>query len=163
MDEKLVRQIEREAADALLDVGISVPIINIKLPFRSTPLTLRLTMKRPTMSGQIAIARTYLDIGVTSEEMWNFTKEEEMQYIAQHAHQLSRMVALCICRRPLKRRLLLGLTSWLIREYMSPEYMLEAVKKFVLLMGTDPFINIIRSVEAVNPMTPRLSQKTKGS
>ena len=46
------------------------------------------------MSGQILFARTYLSMGITSEEMWGFSKEEEMQFLASHGKAVSRMVAL---------------------------------------------------------------------
>lgn len=163
MDEKLIREIEREAADALLDTGVSIPVMKLKLPFRASPIIVRLTMKRPCMSGQIAIARTYLDMGVTSKDMWEFDKEQEMQFLTKHGKAISRMIALTLCRGFLSRKFLTRVTSYMVRNFMPYEYMLEAVRKFILLMGTDPFIGIIRSVEMVNPMKPRLSHKKKGS
>lgn len=41
------------------------------------------------MSGQILFARTYLSMGITSEEMWGFSKEEEMQFLASHGKAVS--------------------------------------------------------------------------
>lgn len=32
-------------------------------------------------------------MGITSEEMWGFSKEEEMQFLASHGKAVSRMVA----------------------------------------------------------------------
>ena len=46
---------------------------------------------------------------------------------------------------------------------MTYEYQMEVMKKFVTLMGTDPFIPIIRSAEMSNPMKLRLSRRRKGS
>ena len=163
MEADVIKQIQREGAEALLDVGVSVPLKAIHIPFRKTPLELRVTMKRPCMSGQLHIARTYLSMGVTSEEMWNFTKEEEMQFLVKQSKPLSRMIAYMICRGYLARKIAVGVTAWFIRNFMSYEYQLEVMKKFVTLMGTDPFIPIIRSAEMTNPMKLRLSQKKKGS
>lgn len=59
------------------------------------------------MSGQILFARTYLSMGITSEEMWGFSKEEEMQFLASHGKAVSRMVAYTLCRGPFSRRVLL--------------------------------------------------------
>ena len=37
------------------------------------------------------------------------------------------------------------------------------MRNFIFLLGTDPFMNIIRSVERTNPMKLRLSRPRKGS
>ena len=34
MEENVIRQIQREGADALLDVGVSVPLKAFRIPFR---------------------------------------------------------------------------------------------------------------------------------
>lgn len=163
MEEDVIKQIQREGADALLDVGVSVPLKAFRIPLRKKPVELRVTMKRPYLSGQIRFARTYLSMGVTSEQMWCFSKEEEMEFMARHGKKISRMVACTICRGWWSRHLLLGPASWFVRNFMEQSYLLGAVKRFVSLMGTDPFIPIIRSAEMTNPMKLRLSQKRKGS
>lgn len=163
MDDAVIRQIQREGADALLDAGVSVPLMRLRLPFKKKPIEIRLTMKRPCLSGQILIARTYLSMKVTSEQMWSFTKEQEMQFLADHGKAVSRMIAYTICRHPLARKLLLRPVAWLVRNHMSNDHLLGAMKRFVSLMGTDPFIPIIISAERTNPMKLRMSQKTKGS
>lgn len=163
MDEAVIRQIEKEGAEALLDIGVSVPLKALRLPFRKEPFVLRITMKRPCMGGQIRIARTYLKMGVTSDEMRKFSKEDEMRFIADHGGEVSLMIAYTICRGWWSRHLLVRFVSWIIRNWMENDYLLASMKKFVGLMGTDPFIPIIRSAEVANPMKLRLSQKRKGS
>lgn len=163
MEENVIKQIQREGADALLDVGVSVPLKAFRIPFRKAPVELRVTMKRPYLSGQIRFARTFLSIGVTSEQMWNFGKEEEMKFIAEHGKELSRMIAYTICRGWWSRHLLLWPTAWFVRNFMEQPYITGCIKRFVSLMGTDPFIPIIRSAEKTNPMKLRLSQKKEGS
>ena len=74
MDESVVRRIQKEGAEALLNTGVSVPLKEFRLPFKKKPVRLRVTMKRPYMSGQLRIARTYLSMGVTSNQMDSFTK-----------------------------------------------------------------------------------------
>lgn len=163
MGDDVIKQIQREGADALLDVGVSVPLKAFRIPFRKKPVELRVTMKRPYLSGQIRFARTYLSMGVTSEQMWNFDKEEEMKFIAEHGRKLGRMIAYTVCRGWWSRHLLLWPTAWFVRNFMEQSYLMGAVKRFVSLMGTDPFIHIIRSAEMTNPMKLRLSQKKEGS
>lgn len=45
MDEAVIKQIQREGADALLDIGVSVPLKAFHIPFRKSPLELRVTMR----------------------------------------------------------------------------------------------------------------------
>lgn len=163
MDEKTKRRIELEGAEALLDIGVSVPLREIRLPFRKKPLRLRVTMRRPTLGTHAAFAREYLKLGVTPEKMKKFTKEEEMEFLARHGKTLSRMVAVTLLRGPLRRRLLLGVTAWWVRERMERRYLLAAARQFARLSGTKAFSPIIASAERTNPMRPRTSQGKKGS
>ena len=158
MNTKTIRLIQQEAAEALLNVGVSLPLKEFRLPFRKKPVVLRVTMRRPCMSGQIEIARTYLSMGISSAEMERFTKEEQMRFFVDHGDKICRMIALTIGSTSLVKPL-----TWFVRHFVRYEYQMAAVRKFVSLMGTDPFIPIIRSAEKTNPMKLRLSQKKKGS
>lgn len=158
MDASSVRLIQQEAAEALLNVGVSLPLKEFRIPFRRKPVQLRVTMRRPTMAGQIAIARTYLEMGVTSEEMERFTKEEQMRFLADHGDKICRMIALTLGNTALVKPL-----TWFVRHFVGYEYQMAAVRKFVSLLGTDPFTAIIRSAEKTNPMRLRLSQRKRGS
>lgn len=163
MEKTLERIIEREAAEALLDRGVSIPLLSFSLPWSKKKRSIRVTMLRPTLAGQMKIASEYLSLGVTSEEIWGFTKEQEMAFIAEHGKPLSMMIAYCICRSYWSRHLGVGLMAWLVRNFMPHKYMIEAVKTFVLLMGTEAFMPIIRSAEKINPTSRRLSHEKKGS
>ena len=163
MDEQTIRNIQREGAEALLNVGVSVPLLSIQLPLIRKPLRIRLTMRRPTLAGQLQIARTYLAMNTTTEELEAMTTEEQMRFLVENGKRLSRIIALTICTGVLSRKLLTGVLSWIVRNLMSYEYQITAVTQFVQLMGTDPFLSIIRSAERTNPMTLRLSQGRKGS
>ena len=137
---------EIEAAEALLDVGVSLPFL--KIPF--TRRAIRLTMKRPCLGNLIRISRLYLQMGVTYAQMEKF--------VALHGGRISKMVALSVCRGAISGTLFAGLLAWLIRWFMPNEYLQAANKKFITLMGTRSFMSIIDSVEAANPMKPRKSQ-----
>ena len=157
MDE---RKVQQEASEALLDVGVSVPLKPIRLPFRKKRLLLRLTMRRPRLSTQIKIARLYLSLGVTYAELEALGKDGQMCFIAEHGKTISDMVALTMCGKWWKP---VWLVSWILRHWVDNLYMQVAMMKFVLLLGTESFMNIIRSAEMTNPMKLRLSQKKKGS
>lgn len=157
MDE---RKVQQEASEALLDVGVSVPLKPIRLPFRKKRLLLRLTMRRPRLSTQIKIARLYLSLGVTYAELEALDKDGQMCFIAEHGKTISDMVALTMCGKWWKP---VWFVSWILRHWVDNLYMQVAMMKFVLLLGTESFTNIIRSAEMTNPMKLRLSQKKKGS
>lgn len=159
MDAHIIKKIQREGAEALLNVGVSLPLRDFKVPFRKAPLRLRLTMKRPTMAVQIQIARTWLSVGMTLEEFEALDYDGQMQFLVNHGKKLSRMIALTMPHWWLPTRVL----SWLIRHYMKWEYQKGAFEKFVTLMGTGSFTTIIRSAEIVNPLKARLSRRKKGS
>ena len=143
----------------MLNVGVSLPLKDFKVPFRKESLHLRLTMKRPTMDRQIQIARTWLSVGMTLEEFKALDYDGQMQFLAKHGKKLSRMIALTMPHWWLPTCVL----SWLVRRWMKWEYQKAAFEKFVTLMGTASFTPIIRSAEMSNPMKLRLSRKKKGS
>lgn len=157
------REIEIEAADALLDVGVSLPLLQVKIPFRRNPVRVRLTMRRPCLGNQIRIAKLYLETGVTHEEMERFNKHEELAYLALHGKKVSKMVALTICRGRFTGWLLTPVVAWLLRWMVDDRWIQGANLRFITLLGTKSFMNIIGSVERVNPLASRTSQKKKGS
>ncbi len=152
MDENLIRQIQREGAEALLDAGVSLPLKVFGLP-------LRLTMRRPTLARQIKIARTYLQMETSADELAAMTHADQMRFLVGHGKKLSRLIALTVESRWVPT----GVMSWLIRHGVKHEYQMAAVTRFVGLMGTDPFLPIIRSAEISNPMKLRLSHRKTGS
>ena len=157
------REIEIEAADALLDVGVSLPLLQVKIPFRRNPVRVRLIMRRPCLGNQIRIAKLYLETGVTHEAMERFNKHEERAYLALHGKKVSKMVALTICRGRFTGWLLTPVVAWLLRWMVDDRWIQGANLRFITLLGTKSFMNIIGSVERVNPLAPRTSQKKKGS
>ena len=159
MDERIIQQIQREGAEALLNVGVSLPLKDFKVPFRKEPLRLRVTMRRPTMGALLKIARLYLSMETTLEQFRSMEFDEQMVWFAKHGKKLSHIIALTMPHWWLPTCVM----SWCVRRYMKYEFQIAAIDKFVSLLGTDPFIPIIKSAEGTNPMKLRLSQKRKGS
>lgn len=155
--------IEIEASDALLDVGVSLPLFEFKIPFRRKPVQVRLTMRRPCLGSQIRIAKLYLETGVTFEEMELFSRHEEAEFMARHGRRVSRMIALAICRGAVSGLLFSGIVAWLLRWFADDRYLMGAVEHFTSLLGTKHFTTIIKSVQLSNPLKPRKSQKRTGS
>lgn len=158
------QDVEPQVAEALLDVGVSIPLWRFHLPFRKKPVQLRMTMKRPKLGTQLRIARLYLKIGVTYEKMRDFTKEEQMSFMVEHGHDVCRMIAFTICRGRYSGLLLSPLVSWILLWWVDDVYLQAACTRFVSLLGTKSFENIIRSAEKTNPTVPlNQSQQKKGS
>lgn len=158
----MVNRIEVETSEALLDIGVSIPLKTWRIPLTGRTLSLRMTMRRPKLGNQIRIARKYLSLGTTYEQMQNFTKEESMAFLANHGRTIAEMVALTICRGKVTG-LFSGLLAWMLTWMADDTYLMAANMYFVSLMGSQNFTNIIRSSEWSNPLRPRLSQKRKGS
>lgn len=156
-------EVELETSAALLDVGVSIPIKEWKIPLTKKKWGIRLTMKRPCLGNQIRIASKYLELGVTYEQMKQFDKDEELSFLARHGKDISEMIALTICRSKLSGLLLTKPVAWMLRWMVDDVFLSVANRRFISLLGTRNFTNIIRSVEWSNPLKPRLSQKSKGS
>ncbi len=155
--------VELETSEALLDIGVSLPFKELKIPFVRRRFKLRVTMKRPCLGSQIRIARNYLKLGATYEEMKSFTKDQEMEFLARHGKRISKMIALTICRGAFSGWFFSPFVAWVIRWFVPDIFIQGANLRFVTLLGTKGFMNIIRSSEIANPLRPKLSQKRKGS
>ena len=116
------RNVELEAAEALLDVGILLPLLRFRLP-GGRERVLRVTMRRPCLGGQMRIVRHYLKLGIT----------------------------LTICRGYLSGLLLAPVVAWLIRWKVPSEYRIEAQRWFRRMRGTRDFTSIIESAERIDP------------
>ena len=162
MDNRLEQLIEMECADALLDSGVSVPLKRWKLPWLKRPVEVRVTMKRPRLWGQILLAREYLKMGVAPG--WQAKdKVEELAFVAEHGKAVSRLLAYTVCRGYVSRHVGIGVTAWVLRNFVEWRYLTAMFRTFERLMGTKDFMRIISSTARANPMTPRLSQARKGS
>ncbi len=159
MEAHLIQQIQREGAEALLDVGVSVPLLDLKLPFKRRPVPVRLTMTRPTLGTLIEMAKIWLSTGMTLEEFRGLDFDGQLSFLVHHGKKLSRMLALAVRQRWVP----VGVLSWAIRRWVPWVYQKGIFEKFVTLMGTESFLPIISAVERMNPMKLRLSHSKRGS
>lgn len=150
-----------EAADALLDVGVSVPLIRLRIPLRRKPLTLRLVMRRPTLGGQIRLARKFLELGFTYEEIEAFTPSEETAFMATRGRILSELVALAALGGYYTGKWLYKPLSFIIRWCVAQHLIKGVLMQYVRLLGTQSFTTFIRYIDATQPML--MSQQMKGS
>lgn len=154
------RNIEQEAAEALLDVGISLPFFRFKLPF-CRPWVVRMTMRRPYWGTQMRIARLYIREGISTRQLATMSEDDEMKFFDEHLVAMSRILALTICRGYISGLILAPLVAFLIRWRVPREYSLEAQRRFCKLRASRDFTNIIAWVEVTNPFRPGMSQRKK--
>ena len=158
MDE---RQVQIEASEVLLDLGVSFPFIEIRLPFRKKPVVLRATMRRPSLGARIRIARQYLKMDVKAADMERFDKEQQLAFVAEHGRAMSRIVSYGLVRHFLLLPLI-PLVAWWLRWFVDERVLGLVFLQFIRCMGTEDFTHIITCIEMTNPMTP-VSQNAKGS
>lgn len=149
--------IEKQAAEALLDVGVSVPFREVRLPWRREPIRLRFRMGRPRLGNQIRIARLFAGMEVTHEELEAMTAAERLKWLAEHGRTVSRIVALTICRGKWSGLLLSGIVAWLLRWSVDDVYLEAAFRRWTLLLGTRGFESIIALSAATNPLKPTIA------
>ena len=149
-------KIEKEAAEALLDVGVSVPFKELRLPWRKKPLQLRFRMGRPRLGGQIRIARLFASLGVTHEELENMTEAERLSWLGEHGRTVSRIVALTLCRGKWSGLLLSGAVAWLLRWTVDDVWLEACFRRWTQLLGTRSFGSIIALSVATNPLKPTM-------
>lgn len=155
----MIREIEKEVAEVLLDKGVSLPLLRFKLPFRRCYNVVRITMKRPTLGNLIQIAEVYATLDNTLEELQKMNKTEELLFIAANGKKLSKMIALAVLRGGAKSAFWANSLAWLIRKFVPADYVYYSALTFATMLSTSPFIPIITSAEVANPLTPRVSQK----
>ncbi len=114
-----------------MDIGVSVPFKELKLPWKRKPLRLRFTMRRPTLGTQIRIAREFAKLGVTHEELERQSESERLVWVGKHGKTVSRIVALTLCRGKWSGRWLTGIVAMLAERYhVSERKVYSLVKRY---------------------------------
>jgi hypothetical protein len=153
--------IETQVANALLDVGVSMPLKSFHIPFRKEPVKLRVTVKHPCLGSKMRIDRLYLGMGITLAKYKRYTKEQRMLFRATHGGAMTRIIALGICRGPVSGALFSGLVAWLVRWCVEDIYLEAIFAKFVELLGTQSFETTIASLEATLMTGPMNASQTR--
>lgn len=152
---------ELRACELILDLGVSVPYRPLR--FLSKKGRHGIVMRTPCMGGMIRVVRRYLKLGVSYEEIKEYTFDERMAFIAQHGAEVSRIVAGAIVSGRISGWLLNGIVAWWLRWRVHPAYLDEAMRQVLEHLRIQDFSTIIRSADAMNVMTRRLSHGNSGS
>lgn len=109
------------------------------------------------------ISNKYLKIGVTYEEMQAMDFDQRMRFISDHGKEVSELVAYAIVRGFILGRLFNKAVAWWLRWRVHPAYLNEAMIQLLTNLDITSFFDTIRSAQAMNLMTRRLSHSGNGS
>lgn len=157
----MIGQEELRASELLLDLGVSVPVRPLRFLFSKKRRSV--TMRTPGAGGIIRIVNKYLKLGVTYEEMKAFDFDQRMQFVSEHGKEVSELVAYAIVRGFILGRLLNKPVAWWLRWRVHPAYLNEAMMQLLINLDITSFFSTIRSAQAMNLMTRRLSHSGNGS
>jgi len=157
------RQKEQLKASALiLDMGVAIPVRPFKyLTRKRRPM--HVVMRTPGLGGLMRIANLYLGMGVSYEDLKDYTYEQNMRFIRQHGVTISRIVAYTLVRGRLAGRWLNRPVAWWLRWRVHPLFLQESMFQLLTMLNPQSFQTIINSVELINPMKPSLSPSGSGS
>ena len=146
-------EMESLAERVMSDAGISLPL---RLPGGRH---IRWVMRIPTLESRCRMARMYLKLGVTHEELRAYTFEQKLVGMVKHTKTVSRMVAYAIVRGRVSGRLLNRPVAWMLRNFTHPAALEEAWIIALSTMSTVPFGSTIRLAELMILTAPNLSQR----
>lgn len=146
-----------KAADALLDIGISIPLRPVRI--RKWKWTPRVTIKRPPLGGLLRILRVWLTMDTDTKRLDAMSESERLNFIAANGRALSKMVSLMVYSGKISGRMLAPLLATLLRWRCHPDVLLYTALQFIQLQDTSSFTDIIALVEGLNVLAPKASQK----
>ncbi len=156
------RIIELEAAEALLDAGISLPLLRMRLLFLSRARAAHRNAS-PFWGTQMRIARLYLRQGIGAQKLAAATAEEEMAFFDEHPKELSQMVALTVCRGYLSGLILAPVVAFRALACSAREYLVEAQRRFSRLRATRISGILSSGPNRRIPFRPGVSHRRSGS
>jgi len=152
---------QREVANILLDLGVTIPMTAPRLFRWFGKKQVRLTIRRPYWGTMVRISRSWLSIGISAETIKTNTLEDDMKLMQQHGKTVARIVAYGSLRgwlsglfAPVLGRILL----WRVH----PSILVEAAFKLVTLSRVEDFTNTIRLLATMD-VTRKMSPEVKGS
>jgi hypothetical protein len=153
---------ELKASGLLLDVGVVIPVrplafLNFKGKSRS------ITVRHPYWGGLIRMSRQWLSLGLKYGEIDKFTPEQDLEFFVRHGCAVSMIVAGAILRGRISYLLFGRVVAWWLRWRVHPSFLVDAMGTLTGIINIRPFKDIIRHVELMNLMKPRLSHKGNGS
>ena len=116
-------------------------------------------MRIPALRSRCPMARMYLKLVVSHEDLRTYTFEQKLEFMVKHTKTVIRMVAYAIVRGWVLGWLLNRPVAWMLRSCMHPAALEEAWMSALSTMSTVPFGNTIRLAEVMSLTAPNLSRR----
>jgi hypothetical protein len=161
MDKSKELDAQREAANILLDLGVSIPMTAPWL-FRAVGIKkFRMTVRRPYYGTMIRISQAWISMDITAEVIAKNNLEDDLKLMASHGKTVAMIVAYGILRGRFTG-LFAGLLARMLLWRVCPSLLIEAAYRLVTLSRVEDFTNTIRLIGTMNVMRS-LSPEIKGS
>lgn len=145
------------SAKMLLDLGVSVPIRPLRfLKLRYTP---RITLRRPYIGTILKQLNVFLSLGISTEDIAKLKDDYYIKLMAKNGKEVSLIVAYCIARGYVTSKLFSRIVAWWLRWAVHPDVLCELMVMCIIQIDVSPFKTIIRLVNGMNILRPKLSQK----
>lgn len=161
MDKSKELDAQREAANILLDLGVSIPMTAPRLFRLFGKKQFRLTIRRPYWGTMVRISKAWLSIGINAEEVKGNSIEDDMKLMTQHGKIIARIVALGSLRGWFAGWFAPHL-GWFLLWRAHPTILVEAAYKLATLSRVEDFTATIRLLGTMN-VTRMTSPTVKGS
>jgi hypothetical protein len=148
---------ELRASELILDLGVAIPIRPLRfLDLKKKPKTI--IIRQPPMGALIRIGKAKMKIGVSAEEMKEYTVDQNLEFIAKHGKAVSEIVTMAILTGYFSHLFFHRVVAWWLRWRVHPLFLSEALFQLFENVNIGPFRNIISLAQAMNLTKPRLSQ-----
>jgi len=159
MDKELEAQ--REAANILLDHGVSIPMTAPWLFRLLGKKQIRITIRRPCWGTMVRIGEAWLSMGITAEAIKKNSIEDDLKLMQQHGHTVTKIVAYGVLRGWFSG-LFAPVLGFILLWRVHPVVLVEAAYKLVTLSRVEDFTTTIRLLATMD-VTRMTSPKVKGS
>jgi len=161
MDHSKDFEAQREAANILLDLGVSIPMTAPRLFRWFGKKQVRLTIRRPCWGTMVRISRAWLSMGITAEDIKSNSLEDDMKLMQQHGKTVARIVAYGSLRGWFSG-FFAPVLGYILRWRAHPTILVEAAYKLVTLSRVEDFTNTIKLLGTMD-VTRKMSPVVKGS
>lgn len=150
-----------KAIDALLDIGVSIPLRPLK--FHRWKIIPRIVIRRPPLGGLLRITKIWLSIGISASELEKMNETQRFEFMQKHGKEVIKMVSLMVHSGRIKGVILAPILAFILKWRCHPDTLIQTASVFFEAIDSKSFTTITRSVGALNLAAPRLGQRKKGS
>ncbi|RYF26596.1 MAG: hypothetical protein EOO42_01140 [Flavobacteriales bacterium] len=156
-------QIEKSAADTLLERGIPV---KVNAPFFLRwfgKKVLHPLIRKPKFGTQLRVSSYYASTGIVADELKEISIDQANILFATHGKTLSKIIASSLINSRIRGYLFTKLLASYLRWATEPIEIFDLVIFLIINGGTKDFISTIRLAQNLTITAPMMSQTATGS